>query len=415
MFDFSKSKLKNSILLMAVGSFLTALIGNLMHYEINTSIIQFFIGSLLFLIIVNMIIYSKSSVSDALNYSLYTFSGFWFIKIFGNILGKLFFSSPVSIINTDLVTSIIAILVAISVFKYIIPPEIQSQEFIIQEEVINTPQNEPDTEIEIENTINNTKEQVYNEDIPLNIRSIDFINSKKRDEKGQLASIGKLLINKRDLENVIEANALMQHIETSSSVNLIPFGKSEVYQNLAEKIKSNPEINDFLIFDNGGFIKYSGRTEKYYQIQQVGAVFSNLFFIIKNYLSQIYEINNLELIFETSSEKLLLIENRDFYLISGNKNTSFVFYEHILENYFNDLSIRNPNNDVLNAVFDNTKAFLFHLGLEPIEKIIVFADDKQLLLKQYNNKKLVYFGENNINKIGYTNLSADIKNEIKQV
>ncbi|MFH0703106.1 MAG: hypothetical protein V2B14_06185 [bacterium] len=257
--------------------------------------------------------------------------------------------------------------------------------------------------------------------IPENIRLVENPMPKEVESKGKIAAIGKLLVNKRDLENIIEVNALMQHIGGGTTgTRIITMISGEKTNEKFEKIKTDyPQVKDLVLLDKGGFVIASVIGDEHKE-QTIGAIASGAFHTIQNYLIQLDITNPLKIFFETEDNIYSLIKMDDNILFSScNKEfepVDYILIKNILnqENISNhDLSVirnikgmiesvitdkegklagsfngKNPvkSASILSAIFENLKVFINHIQPSKLNKITTFTNDKVLVIKKYNDK-----------------------------
>ncbi|MDD3012832.1 MAG: hypothetical protein PHC34_03940, partial [Candidatus Gastranaerophilales bacterium] len=152
-------------------------------------------------------------------------------------------------------------------------------------------------------------------DIPDNIRLSDNQRINKTESKGMISSIGKLLINNRDIENIIETNELMQQIGCSSDdIDIVTMTSGiKIYEKFNRIMVEYTQIKDLTLSNKAGFtiasiIKDSRRSET------IGAIASSAFLVLKNYLERLEICNLQKVFFEAEDGVYSLFKIDDFIL-----------------------------------------------------------------------------------------------------
>ena len=169
--------------------------------------------------------------------------------------------------------------------------------------------------------------------IPEISRLAEATLTKNKDNNCKIASIGKLLVNQRDLENIIEANALLQHtdnIPRSPRVISSESGKI-LYQKLNLILSEHEEISDLAFIDRNGYI-ISGLIKNQEKEQIIGAIFCSIFSTLENYLNQINISLPLKIYFEFQNERIFLKQLKDkFVFIAAESGFEFIDYSYLKE------------------------------------------------------------------------------------
>ncbi|MDD3014851.1 MAG: hypothetical protein PHC34_14205, partial [Candidatus Gastranaerophilales bacterium] len=291
----------------------------------------------------------------------------------------------------------------------------------------------PDIKLE-ETSISNNNDELkqdisckYNEsifddnDIPDNIRLSDNQRINKTESKGMISSIGKLLINNRDIENIIETNELMQQIGCSSDdIDIVTMTSGiKIYEKFNRIMVEYTQIKDLTLSNKAGFtiasiIKDSRRSET------IGAIASGAFLVLKNYLERLEICNLQKVFFEADDAVYSLFKIDDFILffiseenfepinytlvkeilaqnnISNQDLSVIKNIKGIIESAITDkegmligsINSENPKKlaSLSSAIFENLKVFITNIQPAKLNKIVVFADDKVLTIRKYNDK-----------------------------
>ena len=130
--------------------------------------------------------------------------------------------------------------------------------------------------------------------------------SKEHDSGGKITSIGKLLVDHRDIENIIETNALMQSvgsdITSTTIISAIAGGKTN------EKLAALGDlegINATVIVNDAGFIQASTLNDLQKE-QVIGAMASGTFGVISSTLSKMGFQPAIDITLKSDSQSLVL-------------------------------------------------------------------------------------------------------------
>jgi predicted regulator of Ras-like GTPase activity (Roadblock/LC7/MglB family) len=141
-------------------------------------------------------------------------------------------------------------------------------------------------------------------DKPFIPRLAEESKSKVVEGSGKITSIGKLLVDHRDIENIIETNALMQSVgaETTATKIISAMAGSKVNDKLTA-IKEIEGINDCIVVSEAGFIQASTLKDLHKE-QIMGAMAANVFSIIALNLNKLGFQPPKDIAFESESGML---------------------------------------------------------------------------------------------------------------
>jgi len=260
-----------------------------------------------------------------------------------------------------------------------------------------------------------------NNDIPDNIRLSNNQKIHKTESKGIISSIGKLLINNRDIENIIETNELMQQIGCSSEdIDIVTMTSGiKIYEKFNKIMVEYTQVKDLTLSNDAGFtiasIINDGRRS-----ETVGAIASGAFLVLKNYLARL-EIYNLQKAFFEGEDiiySLFKVDNFILFFISeksfdpinytlvkdvldqntiSNQDLSIIKnIKGVIESAITDeegmligsINSENPKKlaSLSSAIFENLKVFITNIQPTKLYKITVFTNDKVLTIRKYNDK-----------------------------
>lgn len=279
----------------------------------------------------------------------------------------------------------------------------------------------PNISFEEKSEVPKQEEEIYF--IPDNVRLVEKATPKKIEDISKISSIGKLLVNHKDIENIIEINELVKQAENDSD------GSNIITKILGEKLKENlvkiqgefPELNNSTISNKAGFTVASLIDDSSTQ-HTIGALASGAFMTLENYLVKINYETPSKIIFETTEDNHILvkIDNFIFYfnsslefepVLTGElkeliKNES---EEGIIEAYLKEIKgisdylISNSNGkleevvieetkdpqalvSVSTAVFENLKVFISNINEAKLNKMIIFSGEKVLTIRKSADK-----------------------------
>lgn len=268
--------------------------------------------------------------------------------------------------------------------------------------------------------LDETENSLANKYIPENVRLVENITPKKAVESGKISSIGKLLINHKDLENIIEINEAIQQIEneTDSSNIITKILGEKLKESLKQIESSNPQIKNSTIANKAGFTVASLIIDDKHE-QTVGSLTSGAFLTIQNYISRLGIENPSKIFFITDNgtHMLFKVDNFIFYFNSDEefepinytslkdiidqrmfthqdidhvRNINGIIKAVISDRDGNIIGQNNDNNlkklaSVTTAIFENLKIFIMNIENVRLDRIIIFSDDKIVTIKKYNN------------------------------
>lgn len=257
--------------------------------------------------------------------------------------------------------------------------------------------------------------------IPTDIRLVEAPVSKDKESKGKIASIGKLLVNKRDIEVVIESNELNTEKTSESNTNIISSASGvQIYEKLNNLTEKYTHIKEIALIDKGGFA-LAGNYEDKMKIQITGALIAGAYHTLQNYLAQISFDAPEKIFFETENSNNFIIKTNDNLLFAIGekdfKNVDFDVIEGIIDNEENPVAdftplielnqiidfavsdsegkfISSSNNSgkgekqaiISAALFENFKVFLMNIQLVKLKRIVFFCSNKVITIQKYNNQ-----------------------------
>lgn len=260
-------------------------------------------------------------------------------------------------------------------------------------------------------------------------RIINATTRKSVDEnKGKIASIGKLLINTRDIENLIQMNENSEDIiSKSENTQVVSFDLGlKIYEKFNKILVDYRQIKNLSFIDKNGAVIASTYRDNH-QRKLAGAIVSCVYGIAQNYFEQLGITNFSKIIFETESStdclfevdgKILYLDaNKDFESVNFN-HMSDILNQSIISNqdfsavknkkgiiealitsedgsllgHFNS---ENPEQyaKVLSAVFENLKYFITSLHSYNLDKISLFTDNRVIIIRKYTDKIAVFVQE----------------------
>lgn len=257
--------------------------------------------------------------------------------------------------------------------------------------------------------------------IPTNIRLSETSTSRETESKGRIASIGKLLVNNRDIENLIETNEAVEESVLNSRTNVISSISGEkIYNKFSEMKKEFVYIKEVALIDKGGFTLANDFEDKQ-KAQMTGALISGAYHTLQNYLTQIGLAFPVRIFFETADTNSFIVKTRDEILFStwdkefkhveyGPLNeiieaedfsevdiTPFIDLINIEDFIVSDIdgniviSLKNAEDSqkfaaVSSAVFENLKVFLMNIQLLKLSKIVIFTPKKTMTVAKTQDK-----------------------------
>ena len=266
-----------------------------------------------------------------------------------------------------------------------------------------------------------TDDDEYFNFIPTDIRLIETSISKDNQSKGKIASIGKLLVNNRDIEGVIESGAANSEGNIEGKTNIVSSVSGEHIYEKFNKLKQEFEhIREIALIDKGGFILASNYEDKM-KIHITGALIAGAYHTLQNYLTQISFKHPQKIFFETENSNNFILKTNDEFLFSiWDKEFKHVDYT-VLEGFIEgeaiseaDLtplielnqiknfaasdgtgrlvkSIDNTENSeklaiISSALFENLKVFLLNIQLLKLSRITIFNDEEVITIQKFNDE-----------------------------
>ncbi len=259
-----------------------------------------------------------------------------------------------------------------------------------------------------------------NDFIPTDIRLVQTSHSKETEQKGRIGAIGKLLVNNKNIEGLIESEELL-----NSKTNVITtVSGQKIYGKLDDLKREFSCIREMALVDSGGFILANNFEDKQ-RVQIAGALVAGAYHTIQNYLTQLSLDFPVRIFFETENANSFIIKTRDEVLFSiWNKEFQQVEYgpmaeileekdfsgidiipyadlikvenfavsdsEGALVNSFGDAESSKVFAAVSSAVFENLKVFLMNISLLNLSKIAVFTPQKTITIIKPRDKIVAF-------------------------
>ena len=279
----------------------------------------------------------------------------------------------------------------------------------------------------------------YFDFIPTDIRLVSAPVSKENDSKGKIAAIGKLLVNNRDIEGVIESSVAFAEGKKNifSSVS-----GEQIYEKFNKLKQEFNHIKEIALIDKGGFILASNQdNEKANSLQSslcnpeillntgnqtmkmhiTGALVAGVYHTLQNYLAQISFKHPQKIYFETENSNNFIIKTNDEFLfsicdkafkhvdytelggfiedklISESDLTPLVELNQIKNFAVSDGSGKlvkstdnNENSEKLAiisaALFENIKVFLMNMQLSKLTRITAFNSEEVITIQKFNDE-----------------------------
>jgi predicted regulator of Ras-like GTPase activity (Roadblock/LC7/MglB family) len=277
--------------------------------------------------------------------------------------------------------------------------------------------------LNIEQTkIEDESEEEYFDYIPTDIRLIEAPASKEKESKGKIGSIGKLLVNNRDIEGVIEAGTISSS-ENKTSVVSSESGE-EIYEKFNKITGQFSQMKEIALIDKGGFVMACNCSDKM-KMNITGALIAGAYHTLQNYLMQISFKNPQKIFFETEDTNNFIIKTGEELLfsiwekefkhidlgelnefleaeeISASDFTPLIDLEQIKSFTMSDINgemiLSSGNADkakkqaiIAAAVFENLKVFLMNLQMLKLKRISIFNAEETLII-QKNNDNIISF------------------------
>ena len=256
--------------------------------------------------------------------------------------------------------------------------------------------------------------------IPTNIRLSDTQTTRKTESKGQVASIGKLLVNDKKIENVIESNESLEEGILDSRTNVITTISGEkIYEKFSEMKDKFDCIREIALIDKGGFTLANDFEDKQ-RAQIAGALIAGVYHTLQNYVAQLSLDFPVRIFFETAGANSFIVKTadevlfstwekefkhvdygaleeifaiEDFSLVDMTPYTDLMKIENmavadIEGNLVNSLEAENSEQfaAVTSAIFENLKVFLMNIQLVKLSKIVIFTPKNVLTIAKDNDK-----------------------------
>lgn len=255
--------------------------------------------------------------------------------------------------------------------------------------------------------------------IPENVRLVENNEPRKVEKDGIISSIGKLLVNQRDIENIIEINSVIQQVgNDADGTNIITrILGDKINEKLATIEAEYYQIRDLTLSNKAGFAIASVIKNDRSQ-QTIGALASGAFLTLQNYINRLNIGSPKKILFETenTTHTLFKIDTFIFYFTCDNAFKLIDFND--LDTYLNQsefseldfssiktikglksVTLANGlgevvyNNDSKNgevlalissAIFENLKVFIKNIQPEKLVKITIFCDNNNLVIRKFD-------------------------------
>ena len=265
-------------------------------------------------------------------------------------------------------------------------------------------------------------EEEYFDFIPTDIRLVEAPTAKDNESKGKIASIGKLLVNNRDIEGVIESGEINAEKGAKNNTNIVSSNSGVHFEEKLNTIKQEfPDIKETALIDKGGFI-LAGNFEDKMKINITGALIAGTYHTMQNYLAQISFKHPEKIFFETENANSFIIrnENEEFLFSTGDKSLDYVEYGELgvflkeedisgvdltpftelgqIENYTvsdgtgqiiksaEDSEQSQKLGIVSSALFENLKVFLMNMQLVKLSRITIFNAEEVITIQKFDDK-----------------------------
>lgn len=145
---------------------------------------------------------------------------------------------------------------------------------------------------------------------------VDTPKPKEKTSGGKITSIGKLLVDQRDLENIIETNALMQHIASDgTTTQIISTSAGNKTNEKVKEIEELGHVKTIIIVNDAGFVQKS-TLQDIHKEQLLGAMTSGTFGILSSLLKKLGFQLAKDIVFETETGwSILSKHSSDIYSI----------------------------------------------------------------------------------------------------
>jgi len=256
--------------------------------------------------------------------------------------------------------------------------------------------------------------------IPTDIRLVEAPVSKENENKGKIGSIGKLLVNNRDIEGIIELNA--EQASSEGKTNIISSESGEQIYEKFSKLKEFGHVKEIALVDKGGFVLANSFAEAdKMKIPITGALIAGAYHTMQNYLLQLSILNPQKIFFETENSNNFMIKTGDNFLFSTWEKVyphvdfgtleSFLENDELSENELTPLielellqnyALSDATGQILNtthkfpfsenigiissALFENLKVFLMNINLLKLRRIVIFSDENVMTIQKFDDK-----------------------------
>lgn len=258
--------------------------------------------------------------------------------------------------------------------------------------------------------------------ISFEIKAKCFKNEVNEENLGRLNKIDSILLNKRDMENIIETNALLQHLgHSSDGLKLLSKAQGESIQNILKKVQVDQNMESAIVTNNSGHI-LSSFANNNSKINTIATVSNFAFKTAESFYGQIYseKLEYLTLVFESKSIDIIdfnniylttlatkdfsIIENSHLFnilkaldLINLNLEDPFlVNYENsIITNQDGEIFSNNKNKDIelisktLVAMIENLKEFFVPVLNQKLKSIRLYSKEKMIVLQKQNDRTII--------------------------
>ncbi|MEI7475581.1 MAG: hypothetical protein WCK67_12470 [bacterium] len=270
--------------------------------------------------------------------------------------------------------------------------------------------------------IDEVKESAPFQFIPENIRLANNLSDRKEEKEGKITSIGKLIVNERDIENLIELGSIGHAGNFRTNIVSVEAGNqsNEIFSKIKEICS---KVTTVSLIDKSGFILKSNIGNLHLE-QTIGAVAAHAFMTVQNYVSQL-AFNSIDnIIFNTTTSSILLNLSKDkIYALEIADNNNFktseiseilkakslenieieslLINDEVMAALFVDTNENNEEKDeelkkiasISSSIFDNLAIFVINIQTQPLESVIIFEKSKSLVIKKIEDKLAIFIIE----------------------
>ncbi len=252
--------------------------------------------------------------------------------------------------------------------------------------------------------------------IPTDIRLVQNLSQKDTGQKGKIGSIGKLLVNNKNIENISESEEMLN----SETTVITTVSGQKIYEKFDEIKNEFSCIKEMALIDDGGFIIANNFEDKQ-RVQIAGALVAGAYHTLQNYLSQIsltlpvrifFETENTNsFIVKTKSEILFSVWEKDFKQVDYGpldeiieaddfENLDIIPYADLIK--VEQFTVSNSEGTLVNsmgdaadsqlfaavssAMFENIKVFLMNIRMFNLTKLVVFTPQKTITIVKPEDK-----------------------------